>query len=115
MRKVFDGFVLIMAATFDTEVGDIVEFENSIGIAQTSGNTGEKISVDTVGVYQILCNGSDTVNVGSELYYNSTDEEVTTASDSVGDGTGTKYPRAGIAWSIPVFNGEDHIVDVKIG
>lgn len=114
MRKVYDGFVLIMVALVDTLVGSVVEFENSIGIAQTSGLAGEKFSVDTVGVYELPSADADVIEVGNVLYYDSTNGVVTVETDTVGDGTGTLYTKAGISWSAKA-GGAVSTVDVKIG
>lgn len=58
-----------MVAVVDTAVGDVVAFEGSIGIAQTSGLVGEKISVDTVGVYELTADTASAFAVGDALGY----------------------------------------------
>jgi len=114
MKKLFDGFVLLMVALVDTLVGNIVVFENSIGIAQTEGIIGEDISVDTVGVYELASADADLIGIGDTLYYDEANGLITIVTDTVGDGSGTLYPVAGTAWSTKGA-GEVLAVAVKIG
>lgn len=108
MNKLFDGKVLLMEALVVTAVRDVVVFADSIGIAQTGGLVGEKISVDTVGVYEFPANTTDTFAVGTVVYWDAADGNITTDSDS---GTNMK---AGISWSIKA-GGTEGSVEVKIG
>ena len=71
MKKLFDGFVLIMVALVTTAIRDVVVFENGIGIAQIAGAIGDKISVDTVGVYEFTGTTADTI-AAAENYENIT-------------------------------------------
>lgn len=80
MNKLYDGFVLTMLATADILVRGIVIFDDGVGIAQTSGLTGELISVDTVGVYEFPVKQADVVVVGTELYWDESEGEATTTS-----------------------------------
>jgi len=106
MKKVYDGFVLIMVALVAVAVGDVVVFADSIGIAQTSGEVGEKISVDTVGVYNIPVKTDDAVAVGDVLYWDNTNKYLTvTATDNTKAGTAWSTKEASVAGS----------VDIKIG
>ena len=90
MKKLFDGFVLIMVALVTTAIRDVVVFENGIGIAQTAGAIGDKISVDTVGVYEFTGTTADTIAVGDVVYWDAVAGEITTvATDTL----------AGVAWS----------------
>ena len=93
MKKVFDGFVLIMVALVTTAVGDVIVFGDSIGIAQTKGEIGDKISVDTVGVYEFTATTADAISVGDVLYWDASNKEVTTNSNS------NANIRAGVSWS----------------
>lgn len=108
MRKVFDGFVLIMVALVATAVGDIVVFGDSVGVALTEGAIGENISVDTVGVYELPVADADAVAVGDVLYYDETNKVFTTDSNSGAN------VRGGIAWSTKA-GGVAGSVDIKIG
>ena len=107
-KKLFDGNVLRMVATSDTNVRDIVEFEAGVGVALTEGTAGNIISVDTVGVYEFDCETADEVAVGDMLYWNSTDKVVTIDSDS------GNRPLAGYSWGTKPAN-ESGTVGVKIG
>ena len=106
MRKVFEGNVLVMAALVATDVGDVVVFEDSVGIAQTAGAVGEDISVDTRGVYEFPATTSNSIKVGDVLYWNASTGRVTTT-------VGTNK-RVGVSWSAKAANVEG-LVDVKIG
>lgn len=108
MIKVYDGDVLTMVATADTTVRDVVVFADCVGIAQTAGLTSELISVDTKGVYRFPATTADTIAVGTVLYWDATDGEVTTDADS-----GTNI-RAGVSWSAKAGSVEG-TVNVKIG
>ena len=108
MKKLYDGFVLIMVALVATAVRDVVVFGDSIGIAQTAGKVGENISVDTVGVYDIPAENADAISVGDVLYWKASDKEVTTDPDS-----GNNI-RAGVSWGAKSAN-VDGNVGVKIG
>jgi len=106
MKKVYDGLVLIMVALVTTAVGDVVVFADSIGIAQTFGEVGEKISVDTVGVYNIPVKTDDAVNVGDVLYWDNTNKYLTVTADS--------NTKAGVSWSAKTGSVIGS-VDIKIG
>lgn len=108
MNKVYEGHVLIMDALAQTEVGDVIVFEDSIGVAQTSGAVGEPISVDTVGVYAFNGANADAIKVGDILYWDETNKVVTINSNT------NANTRAGISWSVKASN-TDGIVNVKIG
>ena len=108
MEKLYNGFVLIMVALADTLVRDVVVFGDSVGIAQTAGKTGEKISVDTVGVYDFVAENADAIAVGDVLYWKAADKEVTTDPDS-----GNNI-RVGVSWGTKPAN-TDGNVGVKIG
>lgn len=108
MKKLYDGFVLIMVALVNTAVRDVVIFGDSIGIAQTDGLAGENISVDTVGVYEFPAANADAIAVGDVLYWDDTNKVVTTSSN-----TGANV-RAGVSWGTKAAT-TDGTVGVKIG
>jgi len=106
MKKVYDGFVLMMVATVATAVRDVVVFENSIGVALTEGDIGDDISVDTVGVYEGTGATADTFAVGDVVYWDNTNKEFTTDP--------TSHTLAGTCWSAKA-GAVDGTVQVKIG
>ena len=72
-RKRTDGNVPIIEALVDTLVGDVVEFDtHSIGVAQTEGLTGELISVDTRGAFDLPATTADAFVVGDLVNWDST-------------------------------------------
>jgi len=108
MKKLYDGFVLIMVALVATAVRDVVVFADSIGIAQTAGEIGEKISVDTVGVYEFPAANADEIKVGDVVYWDAGNSVVTTDSNSGAN------VRAGVSWGTKAAS-TDGNVGVKIG
>ena len=105
MKKLYDGFVLIMIALVTTGVRDVVEFENSIGIAQVAGAIGDEISVDTVGVYEFDGKDSEAFAVGDVVYWDDANSEITLVS--------TAMTLAGVCWSVKTAIAGK--VEVKIG
>ena len=108
MKKLYDGFVLIMVALVATAVRDVVVFEDSVGIAQTAGEAGENISVDTVGVYEFPAATADVIAVGDVLYWDATAGVVT-----IDSATGANV-KAGISWGTKAASTAG-LVGVKIG
>lgn len=106
MKKLYDGNVLLMTALVATLVGDVVVFAGSIGMAQTDGEIGDAISVDTVGVYEFTGANADVIAVGDAIYWDATAGEATTVS--------TANTLMGTAWSTKPAT-TDGVVEVKIG
>lgn len=70
--KKTDANVVIIIALVDTIVGDVVEFStHSIGVAQTAGLTGELISVDTRGAFELPANTTEAFVVGDIVNWDS--------------------------------------------
>ena len=75
VRKRTDGNVVIVEALVDTVVGDVVEFStHSIAVAQTAGLTGEEISVDTRGCYDLPADTAEAFVVGDLVNWDSTSD-----------------------------------------
>jgi predicted RecA/RadA family phage recombinase len=71
--KVTDGNVVIIPAVADTAVMEVVPFgTHSIGISQTAGVTGEDISVDTRGVYELPATTAEAFVVGALVKWDTT-------------------------------------------
>lgn len=104
--KLYDGFVLKMVALIATAVGDVVVFAESVGVAQTTGEVGELISVEVVGVYEFAGANADVIAVGDVLYWDNKNKEVTTVSAGM--------TRMGTAWSTKPAT-TDGMVEVRIG
>ena len=65
IRKIIDGNVVIIPATADTVVRDVIEFgTTNVGVAQTAGLTGEDISVEIVGVYEFPATTAEAFVIG---------------------------------------------------
>ena len=104
MKKLYDGFVLLMVALVNTDVRDVVVFENSIGVAQTAGAIGETISVDTVGVYEFTGATADEFAVGDAVYWDGNEMTITATDNTL----------AGVCWSTKA-GAVEGTVEVKIG
>ena len=104
-NKKFDGNVLKMAATVDTVFRDVVVFDESIGIAQTAGLTGEQIAVEVVGVYELASTDADVFAVGDIVGYDPATGAIV-ADETVG--------KAGVSWSAKAAGVSSPIL-VKIG
>ena len=71
--KKTDANVVIVQALVDTIVGDVVEFStHSVGVAQTAGLTGELISVDTRGSFELPADTTEAFVVGDLVNWDST-------------------------------------------
>lgn len=108
MKKLYDGMVLSMVALVATTLRDVVVFEDSVGIAQTSGEIGDTISVDTVGVYEFPTVDAEAIAVGTVLYWDAT-LKVATIDDDAGANV-----RIGTSWDAKGA-GTVGTVGVKIG
>jgi predicted RecA/RadA family phage recombinase len=101
-----DGKSIDITLDGDVNVGDVVPLGTlMVGVANTSGLTGEVISVTTEGVYTITATTADTVAIGAQLYFDETNRVVTT--------TATDNIKAGIAMSVKA-GATAGVVDVKI-
>lgn len=93
IQESYTGEVLIMDALVDTGVLDVVEFAGSIGVAQTSGLAGEKISVKTVGVFEMTADTASAFAVGDSVKYDNALGVIVPSAHADGDVV------AGVAWS----------------
>ncbi len=72
VRKIIDGNVVIIPATADTAVRDVIEINaTQVGVAQTAGLTGEDISVEIVGVYSFPATTAEAFAVGDDANWDS--------------------------------------------
>jgi len=97
--KIQTGNVVDYTATAVIANGDVIELTDRIGVAQGNAEIGEVVALDLVGVYDIVAADADAIAFGDKVYYDAAGGNITTATDSVGDGTGTAYTPAGIAIS----------------
>ena len=106
MFKLFDGLVLTMVALVTTAVRDVVVFADSVGIAQVSGEIGDDISVEVVGVYEFPVTTADVVAVGTPMYWDESESEATIVS--------TDNTPIGKSWGVKA-GAVDGLVPIKIG
>jgi len=103
--KVLDGNVVIIPAPSDVSLRDVVPFgTTNIGVAQTEGLTGEDISVELVGVYELPADTTEGFSIGDTALWD-VDNKVVISTGTV---------TAGLILSEKVA-GADGTVLVKIG
>lgn len=85
-------------------VGDVIPLGTSgIGVACTTGLTGETIAVDTEGVFEVNATTADAIALWGLVYFNTTTREITTTStDNVRAGRATSAKGAGVAGTVYV-------------
>lgn len=83
-KKYYNGGVLTTVATTDVKSGDVVSFEDSIGVVQQGGATGELITIDTEGVYLIPCKTGTDFALGQRVAFNAANKIITDASPASG-------------------------------
>jgi predicted RecA/RadA family phage recombinase len=91
-QKFYDGAVLTTVATADTNVGDVIPFVDTIGIAQTTSKVGEILTIDTEGVYSFPCEDSTDFAIGTRVTFDMANKIIT---DDPVDGT---HVNAGTIW-----------------
>ena len=105
-NKVYDGNVVIIPATADTAVRDVIAFgTTNVGVAQTAGLTGEDISVEIVGIYEFVANETQAFAIGETAKWNTTTNEIDNTAGTVTMGTIYSAKAGGVAG----------VVQVKIG
>lgn len=75
-----DGHVIDHTLTSDVNVGDVIPLGTMVGVAVTSGLTGEVIAVAIEKVWQVTAATADVITVGAVLYFDATNRVVTTVS-----------------------------------
>jgi len=85
--KRYDGNVVIIPAPYDVEVNDVVTIgAEQIGVAQTAGLAGEDISVEIVGVQEIIpARDGDAFEIGMIAYWDKYNK-VLCNTDEIEDG-----------------------------
>lgn len=95
-----EGEKIDFTLTGAVDVGDVVPLGlTMIGIASTSGLTGEVVALEVEGIYEINAATADAIAIGDKVYFDHINRVITIKTDTVGDGTGTKFAVAGIATS----------------
>jgi predicted RecA/RadA family phage recombinase len=64
----------------DAVVGEVLDIGNGIGVAGTSGSNGDTIAVLVSGIYEMTAKTADTVEVGTLLFWDDSESELTTTS-----------------------------------
>lgn len=95
--KIQAGAVVDYTATGTIANGDVIPLVDRVGVALGDAVVGDSISLELEGVFEITAATADTIAFGDVLYFDGTNREVTIKTDTVGDGTGTAYVKAGIA------------------
>ncbi|MGB7402696.1 MAG: DUF2190 family protein [Arcobacter sp.] len=74
------GKVIDVTLDSDVSVGDVILFVGMVGVAATSGLTGEVIAVEIEKVWTANAKTADAISIGTELYWDDTNNEFTIAS-----------------------------------
>ena len=112
--RVQDGNVVEYKASGVVAVGDVVVLGDRVGVSCGDAVEGELISLDLHGVFNIEAATADAIEFGDVLYFDDTNRVVTLQSDSVGDGTGDPFVKAGVAISEKVADAAGSVL-IKIG
>jgi len=72
------GQTIDLTLTSDVNVGDVIPLGTAmVGVAITSGLTGETIAVELEKVWQVNAKTADAVAIGDTLYFDATARELT--------------------------------------
>lgn len=82
--KIQEGAVIDYTATATIANGDVIPLVTRCGVALDDAVSGDVISISLEGVYDIIAATADTISVGTALYWDAADENVT-----IDDDTGT--------------------------
>ena len=107
-QKFYDGKVLTFVAVAIVEVGEVIPYADTIGVAQKDAEIGEICTVDTEGVYLIPCEVTTDFAIGQRVTY---DTGGGTITDDAVDGT---HINAGTIWEVYDQVAGDGSVYVKI-
>ncbi|RXK03792.1 MULTISPECIES: DUF2190 family protein [Arcobacteraceae] len=77
-----EGRIIDHTLTADVNVGDVIAFDGMVGVAVTSGLTGEVVAVELEKVWTMNAKTADTITVGTKLYWDDTNEELTVTDTS---------------------------------
>jgi len=73
------GAIVPFVCTSEVTVGDVVPFGSKmVGVAVSSGLTGESISLEIEKVWTIKAKTEDVIAVGDSVYWDNTAKEITT-------------------------------------
>jgi len=98
--KIQKGAVVDYTASATIANGDVVPLTDRVGVALGDAVAGDTISLELEGVFEITAATADAIAFGDVLYFDHINRVATILSDSVGDGTGTAFVKAGIATSV---------------
>ena len=106
--KIQEGGVIDYIAGATIANGDVVPLTDRVGVALDDAVSGDVISLALEGVYEITGNTANTFAIGTVVYFDAVDRNVTTDAD-----TGTNIA-AGIAVTA-LAGAVAGVVNVKIG
>lgn len=107
-QKFYDGKVLTHVATAVVAVGEVIVFDDTIGVAQNSAEIGEIVTIDTEGVYSFTPEAATDFAVGQRVTFDTTLKTI--GDDAVGAG----FVNAGTVWETYAHATGDGTVYVKI-
>jgi predicted RecA/RadA family phage recombinase len=97
--RIQEGKKIGFTLTGATNVGDVVPLGTGmIGVASTSGLTGEEITLELEGVYEVNAATADVVEIGDLLYFDVTNRVLTiVATNNVRAGRSLTAKAASVA------------------
>lgn len=97
--KIQEGEVVDYTATATIANGDVIPLVDRVGVALNDAITGDVISLELSGVFEMTADTADVISFGALVYFDHLTRVVTTRTDTIGDGTGVALVKAGIATS----------------
>jgi len=98
-----EGHVIDHTLESDVNVGDVIPLGTMVGVAVTSGLTGEVIAVEIEKVWQVTAATADAITVGAVLYFDATARVMTTvATDNTLAGKAISAKAGGTAGTVYV-------------
>jgi len=108
-QKFSNGEVItVVAVATAIAVGEVIVFEDTIGVSQMNAEVGELCTIDTVGVFKFPCEDSTDFSVGQRVTFDTGNGVIT---DDAVDGT---HVNAGIVWEDYSQATGDGFIFVKI-
>lgn len=103
--RIQEGEKIGFTLTGATNVGDVVPLGTGmVGVASTSGLTGEEVTLEMEGVYEVNAATTDVVAIGDLLYFDVANRVLTVvATDNVRAGRAMSAKAASVAGVVSVL------------
>ena len=78
--KIQTGAVVDYTATGTIANGDVIPLTGRVGVALDDAVSGDVISLELEGVFEVTAKTADAINFGAVVYFDATNRELTTTS-----------------------------------